>query len=192
MPPIRRASRPSRRPGHAGGRTIWLQRQSADQQPELHEHRNGADAADPFRLDRTQANTADQNHAYTAEQQAYDDGKADLFPKYTGNGTPGGAGAFGTSGQVMGYFDGNTVTAMWHYAQHFAMSDNAYTDTYGPSTPGALEVVSGQTNGVLIVVSGSSRRPGRLYYIDDGQGGLTLINDVDPGYDVCSSTTTGR
>ena len=47
----------------------------------------------------------------------------------------GGAGAFGTKGQVMGYFDGNTVTAMWNYAQHFAMSDNAYTDTYGPRRP---------------------------------------------------------
>ena len=22
-------------------------------------------------------------------------------------------------GQVMGYFDGNTVTALWNYAQHF-------------------------------------------------------------------------
>ena len=60
---------------------------------------NGADAAEPFRLDPTQANTADQNHAYTAEQQADDGGKADLFPKYTGKGTPGGAGAFGTRGR---------------------------------------------------------------------------------------------
>ena len=77
----------------------------------------------------------DQNHAYTAEQQAYNDGKMDLFPKYTGKGTPGGAGAFGTKGQVMGYFDGNTVTALWHYAQHFAMNDNAWTDTYGPPRP---------------------------------------------------------
>ena len=92
--------------------------------------------------------TADQNHAYTAEQQAYDGGKADLFPKYTGKATNGGAGAFGTKGQVMGYFDGNTVTAMWNYAQHFAMSDNAYSDTYGPSTPGMLNLVSGQTNGM--------------------------------------------
>ena len=25
------------------------------------------------------------------------------------------------------------------------------------------------------------------YYVDDGQGGMTMINDVDPGYDVCSS-----
>jgi len=145
---------------------------------------NGAGAANPFRLDRTQAATADQNHGYTAEQQAYDNGAADLFPKYTGNGTSGGAGAFGTTGQVMGYFDGNTVTGLWNYAQHFAMSDNAYTDTYGPSTPGALEAVSGQTNGFQIVLSSKSS-----YYIPDGQGGLTLMSDVDPGYDLCSSTT---
>ena len=88
----------------------------------------------------------------------------------------------------MGYFDGNTVTALWHYAQNFAMSDNAYTDTYGPSTPGALEVVAGQTNGMKIVAT--TKKPSTLaavsYYIDDGQGGFTMINDVDPGDDVCS------
>ena len=149
---------------------------------------NGADAALPFRLDRSQANTADQNHAYTAEQQAHNNGKMDLFPKYTGKGTPGSAGAFGTKGQVMGYFDGNTVTALWHYAQHFAMSDNAWTDTYGPSTPGALEVVAGQTNGMKIVAT--TKKPSTLaavsYYIADGQGGFTMINDVDPGADTCS------
>jgi phospholipase C len=152
---------------------------------------NGTDAAEPFRLDRTQAATADQNHAYTAEQQAYDGGKADLFPKYTGKATTGGVGAFGTKGQVMGYFDGNTVTALWNYAQNFAMSDDAYTDTYGPSTPGALEAVSGQTNGATFPVT--SKKPFTLaaysYYIADGQGGYTDINDVDPGYDVCSSPT---
>ncbi|MBZ5789104.1 phospholipase C [Burkholderia sp. LMG 32019] len=152
---------------------------------------NGTDAANPFRLDRTQAATADQNHAYTAEQQAEDNGLADLFPKYTGKGSSGGAGAFGTKGQVMGYFDGNTVTALWNYAQRFAMSDNMYTTSYGPSTPGALNVVSGQTNGMQIVKT--SAQPSTLakssYYINDGAGGLTMINDVDPGNDVCSSTT---
>lgn len=152
---------------------------------------NGSGAAEPFRLDRSQAATADQNHAYTAEQQAYDGGKVDLFPKYTGKGTSGGVGAFGTTGQVMGYYDGNTVTAMWNYAQNFAMSDDAYTDTYGPSTPGALEAVSGQTDGATFPVT--SKQPFTLnaysYYIADGQGGYADINDVDPGYDVCSSTT---
>ncbi|CAE6805347.1 phospholipase C [Paraburkholderia domus] len=161
--------------------------------PNLINTLNGTGAANPFRLDRTQAATADQNHAYTAEQQAYNNGAADLFPKFTGTASSGGAGAFGTKGQVMGYFDGNTVTAMWNYAQHFAMSDNAYTDTYGPSTPGALEVVSGQNNGVQLVKT--SQQPFNLstashsYYINDGQGGITLINDADPANDLCSSTT---
>ncbi|MBB3257755.1 phospholipase C [Paraburkholderia bannensis] len=152
---------------------------------------NGTGAVNPFRLDRSQAATADQNHAYTAEQEAGDAGALDLFPKYTGNGTSGGAGAFGTKGQVMGYFDGNTVTALWNYAQKYAMSDNAWTTTYGPSTPGALEVVAGQTNGFEIV--NTSKQPATAttssYYIQDGAGGLTMINDVDPGYDICSSTT---
>lgn len=152
--------------------------------PNFTNAKNGANAAEPFRLDRTQAATADQNHGYTAEQQAYDNGAADLFPLYTGSGTAGGVGAFGTKGQVMGYYDGNTVTALWNYAQHFAMSDNAYTDTYGPSTPGALEAVSGQTNGVDLVQTTSSS-----YYVQDGAGGISLISDVDPAYDLCSSAT---
>ncbi|MBU6418697.1 MAG: alkaline phosphatase family protein [Proteobacteria bacterium] len=152
--------------------------------PNFTNQENGSDAANPFRLDRTQAATADQNHGYTAEQHAYDGGKADLFPKYTGKATPGGAGAFGTRGQVMGYYDGNTVTALWNYAQHFAMDDNAYTNTYGPSTPGALEVVSGQTDGVKLIASSKSS-----YYLKNDINGKTdyaLIADVDPGYDVCS------
>jgi acid phosphatase/phospholipase C len=144
---------------------------------------NGTGATDPFRLDRTQANTRSQNHAYTPEQQAVDNGKEDLFPKFTGRGTAGGAGAFGTNGQVMGYFDGNTVTGFWNYAQHFAMSDNNWTDTFGPSTQGALSVVSGQTNGAQNIVGSTSS-------IADGQGGLTLIGDTDPAYDSCSSTTS--
>ena len=145
---------------------------------------NGANATNPFRIDRTQADTAGQNHAYMPEQLAYDNGKNDLFPFDTGNGTSGGAGAFGTKGQVMGYFDGNTVTAYWNYAQNFAMSDNAFTDDFGPSTPGAINMFAGTTNGAVIPAGLSAST------IPDGQGGLTLINDTDPAGDPCSSTTS--
>ncbi len=69
--------------------------------------------------------------------------KPTCFPNITGKASSGGAGAFGTKGQVMGYYDGNTVAAMWNYAQAFAMSDNAFGDTYGPSTPGMLNISSG-------------------------------------------------
>jgi phospholipase C len=144
---------------------------------------NGAGASNPFRLDRTQANTADQNHAYTAEQSAYDGGNNDRFPLDTGRGTSGGAGAFGTTGQVMGYFDGNTVTALWNYAQNYAMSDNAWTDDFGPSTPGALDMFAGTTNGATVPAGFTAST------IADGAGGLTLINDTDPAGDVCSSKT---
>jgi len=112
---------------------------------------NGTGAANPFRLDRSQAYTQDQDHAYTPEQQAFDNGLMDLFPLYTGTAgpPPSGTGVTQTNGLVMGYFDGNTVTAVWNYAQNFAMSDNSYGTTFGPSTPGVVNVVSGQTNGVI-------------------------------------------
>ncbi len=45
----------------------------------------------------------------------------------------------------MGYFDGNTVTALWNYAQHFAMSDNSYGTMFGPSAVGALNLIAGTT-----------------------------------------------
>ena len=147
---------------------------------------NGTNAANPFRLDRSQAATADQGHSYTPEQEAYDNGAADLFPEFTGSGTTGGVGAFGTKGQVMGYYDGNTVTALWEYAQHFAMSDDAFTDTYGPSTPGALEAISGDTNGA--VLGGTS--PSTSNTVTNTDGSKTLINDGDPTGDTCSSTAS--
>ncbi len=153
---------------------------------------NGPGASNPFRLDRTQAATSDQGHGYTPEQRAYNNGIADLFPKYTGKAGTGGSGAFNTTGLVMGYFDGNTVTAMWNYAQHFAMSDNAYGDQYGPSTPGALNLISGQTNGMTLPIGTRNAA-----VLADGQGGLTMVGDIDPGADLCSSKTrqammTGR
>ncbi len=151
---------------------------------------NGTDAADPFRLDRTQAGTADQNHGYTAEEAAYNGFKMDLFPKFTGKGTKGGAGTFGTKGLVMGYYDGNTVTALWNYAQHFAMSDNSYSTTFGPSTPGAINLVSGQTNGMILpegykLEADGTYDGGRV--VPDGHGNWTMISDLDPTGDVCSN-----
>ncbi len=76
---------------------------------------NGSGAINPFRLDRSQAATADQEHGYTAEQLAFHAGLMDLFPKSVGRGNkrkgdP--ASPLNTTGLTMGYFDGNTVTAM--------------------------------------------------------------------------------
>jgi len=146
---------------------------------------NGTGANVPFRLDRSQAATADQDHDYTAEQIAYHAGLVDLFPMATGTAgpPPSALPQASTTGLVMGYYDGNTVTAMWNYAQHYAMSDNSYGTNFGPSTDGAINVISGQTNGVINNLNGTGS------VIADGSGGLTLISDADPTGDVCSTTT---
>lgn len=103
----------------------------------------------PFRMDTGVASvTCDQNHDYTPEQQAVDFGLMDKYPESTGSGssTSFPCNDYGKgNGVVMGYFDGNTVTAIWNYAQHFAMSDNSYGTMFGPSTVGALNLVAGST-----------------------------------------------
>jgi len=105
---------------------------------------NNPNSVQPFRLDRSQFETADQDHNYTDEQRAYDSGLMDQFVEKVGRGNgPNGE----RGGQVMGYYDGNTVTALWNYAQAFAMSDNSFSTNFGPSTPGALNLISGQTHG---------------------------------------------
>lgn len=105
---------------------------------------NNPNAANPQRLDRnTPADivTCSQDHNYNDEQAAFDHGLMDKFVEDTA-----GSGC-ANKNIVMNYYDGNTVTAMWNYAQHFAMSDNSYSTTFGPSTPGALNLISGQTHG---------------------------------------------
>src|ERR1700734_3805840 len=146
---------------------------------------NGKGATNPFRLDRSEAATADQDHDYTPEQMAFDRGLMDAFPVSVGTAGPPPTNVpiAATTGLTMGYYDGNTVTAMWNYAQRYAMSDNSYGTNFGPSTDGAVNLISGQLNGVT-----TDLNPGGST-IGDGSGGLTLISDADPVGDVCSTTT---
>ena len=112
--------------------------------PNANNPANGSSASNPFRLDRSQASTCDQDHSYGDEQKAFDQGQMDAFPASTGSGNCGGYDYGKGTGLVLGYFDGNTVTAMWNYAQHFALNDNSYGTTFGPSTPGAAQSGSRQ------------------------------------------------
>ena len=114
----------------------------------------------PQRLARSQAVTCSQNHAYGAEQSAVDGGLMDKFVQFTA-----GTGGICTTPLVMDYFDGNTVTGLWNLAQNFALNDNSYSTTFGPSTVGALNLISGQT-------AGSTPASG----VENG----TVIGDPDP------------
>jgi phospholipase C len=104
----------------------------------------------------------------------------------------------------MGHFDGNTVTALWSYAQHFALSDNFFATMAGESTRGHLNLVAGDVYGALCGPANGNKNAtyvegGPLPFCNGpvdssahpppGNGRLgTLVEDTDPYYDVCSQT----
>ncbi len=137
--------------------------------------------------------TCDQDHDYSDEQQAFDNGKMDHFVQSVGTG--GGTSPFGTpckASQVMDYYDGNTVTAMWNYAQHFSLSDNSFGTTFGPSSPGAINLASGDTGNVDMAHTANNPPVSTPISPDgditsDGNGGFSLTSDAQPYWDDCST-----
>jgi phospholipase C len=130
----------------------------------------------PQRLDRAQALTCDQDHHYREEQEAYDGGLVDQFVQHTAGqectGTePGPTGQNKTT--VMDYYDGNTVTALWNYAQYYALGDNSFETQFGPSSPGHLNFIGGETGGASATKPNSSLANG------------SLIGNAYPMYDDC-------
>ena len=174
--------------------------------------------SNPLRLDRSDPTTCDLDHGYTAEQLAADFGAEDMYAQNTGknenlaacltgltfNGKPEPIPSGASSNfAVMDYYDGNTVTALWNYAQHYAMSDNYFGDTYGPSTPGALNLTASNTFGAICgptsaTINDSTCTPPAglnvgnplLSNITAGAaqpaGPGTTFSDADPTYDICS------
>ncbi|HTB73350.1 MAG TPA: alkaline phosphatase family protein, partial [Polyangiaceae bacterium] len=153
--------------------------------------------SNPFRLDAAQAQTSDQLHNYMPEQLASDNGKMDLFPAWVGAPYTAAAGytpppsypATGpltTPAATMGYYDGNTLLTLWNLAQNYALNDNSWTTTFGPSTPGAINLIAGQTNGVGTTNPADPTKIAPL--VADGHGNYSLIADADPLGDTCMKT----
>ncbi|HEY2769166.1 MAG TPA: alkaline phosphatase family protein [Solirubrobacteraceae bacterium] len=129
--------------------------------------------------------TCDQDHDYNDEQKAFDGGKMDKFGTTVGTVT--GKSPTGqpcTAGDVMNYYDGDTVTGLWNYARTFSLSDNSFGTTFGPSAPGAINLAAGDTGGVGLTINGADTDGDT---VPDGQGGRTLIEDAQPYYDDCST-----
>ena len=140
--------------------------------------------ANPFRIPPTVPVTCDEDHNYNDEQAAAHGGLMDMFvEKLSCNDKVLGPAS------TMGYYDGNTVTAMWNYAQYFAMSDNSWGTTFGPSTPGALNLVAGNTFPATL----APLRPNGSPASANGNiaGGATtgaVIGDPRPLFDDCVAT----
>jgi phospholipase C len=147
----------------------------------------------PERLTHSQALTCDQNHGYTPEQEAFDAGKMDMFVQDTESASTCAAGTdeFFQPGLVMDYFDGNTVTGLWNYAQNYAMSENNYDTDFGPSTPGALNVISGSDGDGYAVspTTGAVEPDPSSVSALNSQGLGTIFGDLDPAYDECSDSS---
>ena len=156
---------------------------------------NNPNTFQPLRLTHSEALTCDQGHNYAPEQKADDNGLMDKFEQNTGHDTCTGQPIlFGAPGLVMDYYDGNTVTALWNYAQNYSMSDNYYDTDYGPSTPGALNLISGNDGGAYAVAPTTTNptpaqavsSPGNVGSVNPTTHLGTIYNDIDPFYDQCS------
>jgi phospholipase C len=144
---------------------------------------NNPNGVNPFRIDRSVPNTCDQDHAYGDEQFAFHGGLMDHFAGTLPNGRP-----FSCidpklgPNSTLGYYDGNAVTALWNYAQNFAMSDNSFSTTFGPSTPGLLNLVAGNTFEATI-----TNGLGAGGNIAGAATSGAVVGDPDPAGDVCSN-----
>jgi phospholipase C len=150
----------------------------------------------PQRLTHSEAVTCDQDHGYTPEQQAVNGGKMDKFVQFTESAPTCNASSpaeFFRPGLVMDYFDGNTVTGLWNYAQNYAMGDNNYDTVFGPSTPGALNLISGNSGGsyaVDVATGAKITTPVADTVSALNSNGLgTIYGDLDPAYDDCSNNS---
>ena len=147
---------------------------------------NNPNLFNPKRLGREDAYTCSFNHDYTAEQKAADGGLLDKFVQATSRVS---AGCATDGSTVMDYFDGNTVTALWNYAQRFSMNDNSFDTNFGPSTVGAINLVSGQTGNAHLATAFAKGAVSAFKPV-------TVTGDPDPALDDCGAdaggTATGK
>ncbi len=142
---------------------------------------NNPNKANPFRIPPSVPVTCDEDHNYNDEQAAADGGLMDKFvEKLSCNDKVLGPAS------TMGYYDGNTVTAMWNYAQQFAMSDNSWGTTFGPSTPGALNLTVGNTfPGTLFPTRPNGNPASASGNIANGATTGAVVGDPRPLLDDC-------
>jgi phospholipase C len=137
----------------------------------------------------SQALTCDQNHSYGPEQYAYDGGKADKFVENTE--------VTSAPGLIRRARPGDGLLRRQHRHRAVELRPALRAERqlvhsgYGPSTPGALNLISGQTHGVSPSSPPPRTRSRPTPYpatvaSPDAKGVGTVINDPDPAFDDCS------
>ena len=193
----RRRGTPVEQPGHAARSDgVFAPVTGVDllnHNPNFTNAANGAGAANPFRLaaepaaaTRTWATTTCRSSRRRTTARWTCSRSSPAPP-----GRPPGAPPAATDqGPGHGLLRRQHLTALWNYAQNYAMNDNSWTTVFGPSTPGAINLISGQTNGFAATNKDADDDVAPTHVVADGNGDFTMIGDTDPLDDVCS--TAGR
>jgi phospholipase C len=127
------------------------------------------------------ADTEDADHSREALLAKTDHGKMDDFVGYeekrlvsTGAASPQLARQMGML--TMAHEDCHTVPFLWMYAHRFALYDHIFQAMYGPSTPGNIDLIAGQTGQTQ-----AARHPNEAFHSVYGTG-EPVVNDANPAY----------
>ncbi|HVB99598.1 MAG TPA: alkaline phosphatase family protein [Candidatus Dormibacteraeota bacterium] len=77
----------------------------------------------------------------------------------------------------MAHEDCRTIPFLWLYAHRFALYDHIFQGMYGPSTPGNIDLVAGQTGQTQW-----ARNPKQAVQPDIAGSGEPVLNDIDPDW----------
>ncbi|MGB9146813.1 MAG: alkaline phosphatase family protein [Acidobacteriaceae bacterium] len=133
----------------------------------------------PFLLNRP--DTLDADHSRPALIAKSDHGRMDGFVGYeeknlveTSDTSPQYARQLGIL--TMGYNDCRTVPFLWMYAHHFTLYDHIFQAMYGPSTPGNIDLIAGQTGQTQ-----AARHPNEKFksYVSPGE---PVVDDDNPDF----------
>ncbi|HTV16612.1 MAG TPA: alkaline phosphatase family protein [Acidobacteriaceae bacterium] len=132
----------------------------------------------PFPL--TAADTLDADHSRSGLIAKADNGKMDNFvageeKAQTDYGRP--AQYARQLGMLtMGHEDCHTIPFLWMYAHRFTLYDHIFQAMYGPSTPGNIDLIAGQTGETQL-----ARHPEDRGIDEDGPGD-PVVGDADPHF----------
>jgi phospholipase C len=108
--------------------------------------------SNPYRM-APQEPTCDLGYGVHAQKRSYNHGLNNRFiwQDYDTSSGISDDGCFPQS--VMGYYDGNTVTALWNYAQRYAIADHLFASDYTTEAGGMINLIAGTSKGVMPKVS---------------------------------------
>lgn len=133
----------------------------------------------PFLL--TAADTEDADHSREALLAKSDGGRMDHFVSYEETNLVNSSGFSPNLARQIGLLtmaheDCSTVPFLWMYAHRFTIYDHIFQAMYGPSTPGNIDLIAGQTGETQ-----AARHPDQAFKSSFGTG-EPVVNDADPDF----------